>query len=373
MTRPAKVVHLTSFHPPLDTRLFYREIRTVAAAGYEVVLIAPGERDEVVDGVPIRAIPRSRSRLGRLLTTIWQVYRAALREGARLYHFHDPELIPVGVLLKLCGKRVIYDVHEDVPRQLRTWYFIPAVLRGPLAALTEAVERLAARVFDGVAVATPVIAARFPGPKTVTVQNFPIADELAAPWALPYADRSAVLAYVGGTSEIRGIKVMVEAMGLLPEGLGARLKLGSAGFVPPELGDEVRRMPGWRRCELLGWQDRAGVARLLGEAKAGLVVLHPTRNHIDSYPVKLFEYMAAGIPVIASDFPIWRDVVEGAGCGLLVDPLDATAVARAIRRLLEDPAEAEAMGRRGRETVHTTYNWTAQGRKLVAFYARLLG
>lgn len=263
MTRPAKVVHLTSFHPPLDTRLFYREIRTVAAAGYEVVLIAPGERDEVVDGVPIRAIPRSRSRLGRLLTTIWQVYRAALREGARLYHFHDPELIPVGVLLKLCGKRVIYDVHEDVPRQLRTWYFIPAVLRGPLAALTEAVERLAARVFDGVAVATPVIAARFPGPKTVTVQNFPIADELAAPWALPYADRSAVLAYVGGTSEIRGIKVMVEAMGLLPEGLHTA-QTWERGLCAARTG---RRGPADARLAALRVARLAGPGR--GRAAAG--------------------------------------------------------------------------------------------------------
>lgn len=373
MTEPAKIAHLTSFHPPLDTRLFYREVKTVAAAGYDVVLIAPDEADRVVDDVRIRAIPVATSRMGRIWTTIWQVYRAARQENARLYHFHDPELIPVGLLLRLGGRKVIYDVHEDLPRQLRTWFFIPRVLRGGLALFAEVTERVAARFLSGIVAATPTIAARFPARKTVVVQNFPVLEELSAPAATPYAQRPPCVAYVGGISEIRGIKHMVEAMGLLPEGLGARLSVGGAGFVPSELGDEVRRMPGWQRCTHLGWLGREAVARLLGEARVGLVVLHPTTNHLDSYPVKLFEYMAAGVPVVASDFPIWRGIVERAGCGLLVDPLDARAIAKAIQHLLEHPKDAEAMGRRGREAVIREFNWSAQAEKLLAFYGKVLG
>jgi glycosyltransferase involved in cell wall biosynthesis len=373
MSGGKKVVHLTSFHTPGDTRLFHRELKTLVRAGYEVVLVAAWNHDDLIDGIRIRAVPPSRTRLERLRRTVWGIYRAALEERADLYHFHDPELLPVGLLLRLSGKRVIYDAHEDLPRQIRTWFFIPPVVRGLTALSAAAVERIAGRILNSIVAATPTIAARFPPSKTVLVHNFPILAELTPAAALPYADRPPLAAYVGGISEIRGIRHMVEAMGLLPESLGARLVVAGAYFVPLELGDAVRAMPGWTRCSHLGWQDRPGVARVLGEARIGMVVVHPTTNHIAAYPLKLFEYMAAGIPVVASDFPIWRGIVDEAGCGLLVDPLDSKAIAGAIEWLLTHPAEAEAMGRRGRRAVETRFNWESEAKKLLGLYEKLLG
>ncbi len=107
---------------------------------------------------------------------------------------------------------------------------------------------------------------------------------------------------------------------------------------------------------------------MLGEARAGLVLFHDVPNHTSAYPNKLFEYMSAGLPVIASHFPLWRSIVERDRCGMLVDPRDATAIAKAIDWVLTHPEEAEAMGRRGRDAVAATYNWAAEERKLLAIY-----
>jgi glycosyltransferase involved in cell wall biosynthesis len=152
----------------------------------------------------------------------------------------------------------------------------------------------------------------------------------------------------------------------------AVLRLAGA-FRPQTLQAEVETLAGWNRVDFLGWADRKQVAELLGNVRAGLVVLHPTKRYPDAYPVKMFEHMATGLPVIASDFPLWREIVDGAGCGLLVDPLDPEAIAETMQWVLDHPAEAEAMGRRGRQAVAEKYNWEREAKKLIRLYQRLFG
>jgi len=299
--------------------------------------------------------------------TVWQVYRSAVRADGDVYHFHDPELIPMGFLLRLRGKKVVYDVHEDLPRQILSKHWIPWWLRGVVAKGAELMEALAARFLDGIVAATPAIAARFPREKTVVVQNFPILSEFVVSEVVPYKERPPYVVYVGGISVIRGIFEMVKAMEHLPPNGQATLVIAGE-FTPPALEEEVRKLPGWERVQFLGWQTRQQVVSLLGKARMGLVLLHPTPNYIDALPVKLFEYMAAGIPVVASDFPLWRRIVEEASCGLLVNPLDPGAIAEAITWLLEHPEEAEAMGKRGRRAVLEKYNWEKEAEKLIEFY-----
>ena len=105
---------------------------------------------------------------------------------------------------------------------------------------------------------------------------------------------------------------------------------------------------------------------------AGLLFFHPEPNHVDAQPNKMFEYMSAGLPVLASDFPLWREVLVGTGAGRCADPLDPAAIGRAIESLLADPQAAQVMGRRGREAVMTRYQWTFEERKLLALYRELL-
>lgn len=370
-----QLIHFTTVHPRGDTRIRVKETASLAEGmGAGVALYVQDgkgpERDEVsgVEVVDTGLPPRGRAR--RMVVGAWRMYRAVRSARPRVAHFHDPELIPVGLALKLSGIKVVYDVHEDLPRQILGKHWISLWLRRPVAGAAEAFEWLAGRAFAGVVAATPTIARRFPDHKTVTVQNFPILAELVAPDPVPYGQRPPHFAYVGGITGIRGSREMVAATGRMDDP-ACRLQL-AGGFSPATHGDELAGLPGWHRVEFHGWASRPEVAAILGNVRAGLVVLHPTKNYPDAYPVKMFEYMAAGLPVIASDFPLWREIVDGAGCGLLVDPQDPAAIAQAMEWLLAHPEEAEAMGRRGREAVERQYNWAPEAEKLLALYERLL-
>lgn len=372
MLRKLKVAHLTSAHPPLDIRIFHKECKTLAKAGHEVVLIVPGDRDHVMDDVRIRTIPEPDSRRDRMLKTTWRVFKAALDEHADVYHFHDPELIPLGLLLRLFGKRVVYDVHEDLPRQVLSKSWIPSGLRRGIAKMAEICELVGSVIFNGVVTSTPLISERFPKRTTITVQNFPILEEFAPIKSVPYARRPNVVTYVGVLDTNRGVVEMVKAMGKLPESLKARLALAGK-FDPDHLEREVRRVSGWERVDFLGHKSREEVASLLSQSKIGMNILHPIPNYYNQpYSTKMFEYMVCGLPIIASDFAPWRGFLEKTGCALLVNPLDADTVAGAIQWLLENTCEAEKMGERGREMICAKYNWAHEGENLLQFYQRLV-
>jgi glycosyltransferase involved in cell wall biosynthesis len=371
--RKLKVVHLTSVHSPADVRIFHRQCRSLADAGYETVLVVPTGKDYVSHGVQIRAVPVPGDRRERFLRTTRQVLAAAVREDADLYHFHDPELIPVGLLLKARGKRVVYDVHENVPGDVLTKQYLHPVVRRAASLAAHAAQGIAAASLDGIVAAYDSIGRAFPPAKVAVVNNFPrLRDDGAERPYRPYEGRPARLAYAGVISRKRGLAEMVAAVGMLPEGLGARMTLAGA-FSPPELEREAASLPGWDRVDSLGWRTRDEVAAQMEEARIGLVLFHPGPNHNEAQPNKLFEYMAAGTPVIASDFPLWRGIVEGSGCGVLVDPLDPAAIAAAMRRLLENPEAAAEMGRRGLAAVHERYSWEAEQGNLLALYERILG
>lgn len=371
LVQKPRVAHLTSVHPVFDVRIFHKECKSLAAAGYEVVLIAAHERSETVGGVHIRPLPQNGARSRRMTNTVWQVYRRALESSAALFHFHDPELLPIGVLLKLNGKRVIYDAHEHLPSDILTKDWIPRSMRRLVSGAAGLVETCSVATFDAVIGATPTIAKSFPARKTELIQNYPILGELESNGDAPYRHRGAVVLYVGGINEMKGASQMVEAMHHVPERLSARLlMLGNAE--PPELTSQLSHLAGWNRVELLGFQCRSKLRDFALCARLGLVLFQPLPNYVDSQPNKLFEYMSAGLPVVASNFPHWKAVIEEAGCGLVVDPQKPDQIADAITWLLEHPVEAEAMGKRGQEAVRSTYNWDTQAEKLLDLYERVL-
>jgi len=363
-----KVVHLSSAHYAADTRIFHRECQSLANAGHDVTLVAQHERDTIAGGVKIKALRNPKSRWKRWTSAMWRVYRHVARLHADLYHFHDPELIPVGLWLSLRGKRVIYDAHEDLPNTFAYKYYIPAFARKTLAWMAGRVETLAVRRFTAVVAATPTIAKRFSeyNTNTVVVRNFPSLAELAHGLALPWSERPPLVVYVGSMAPERGFREAVSAISLLPADLKGRLAF--AGPVTPEVREEIGRLAGSDRTDLLGLLDRAKVASLLGRARVGLVPLHRMPNFLNALPVKLFEYMSAGVPVVASDFPLWRQIIEDAGCGLLVDPCDSKGIAHAIEYLLTHPEEAQRMGARGREAIERRYNWKTEEEQLLALY-----
>ncbi len=371
---PSKVCVMTSVHPAFDVRIFHKECLSLARAGYLATLIAPTDENLTVEGVRIRSFPKYASRAQRFLKGLFAMYRLAKREDADIYHFHDPELIPVGLFLRASGKQVIYDVHEDLPKTISYKNYIPKWLRWPLQSGVKLFEECSARVMSGVIAATKPIAARFSKVRNVTVvHNYPRLEEFAAADMSSETGWGDYVAYVGARiTPGRGAIEMIRAMGLLPPSMNIQLKLAGA-FDPPELPEKLSSVHGWERAVHLGVLGRAEVAQLLLRARAGLVLLHPEPNYLNAQPVKLFEYMGAGIPVIASDFPVWRNVIESSGCGLLVDPLDPSAIANAIEHLWNHPDEAAEMGRRGQAAVKSRYNWDIEEQHLLRFYRALAG
>ena len=367
-----RVAHLTSVHQVDDVRIFTKECRSLAAAGFEVTLVGPSETDRTIDGVRIRGVPSGRGRLGRMIGTSWHVLRGSVASGAKVCHFHDPELIPIGFALKLLGRRVVYDVHEDCPRDILTKDWVHPVIKRPLAAAMALLEATAGRLFDGIVAVTPTIAARFPPSKTITLANYPMLEEFPAVAETPYGERPFQICYVGHLSKARGLFDMVDAAEQVRGG-GARSLLLAGELASAAEEAEARARGGWQRTEYLGWIDRTGIARLMANACAGLVVLHPNRCFVDAYPIKMFEYMAAGLPVVASDFPLYREILEDGRCGCLVPPADPAALARAIEWIFDHPAEAREMGEHGRRRVERLYNWQVEREKLVSLYRRLAG
>lgn len=365
---PVRVVHLTSVHSALDHRIFRKECRALARDGFDVTIIGPHPEDSVEESVRIKSVKKHPSKFARMTRTVWTVLREAQKSNADIYHFHDPELIPVGLILRAQGKAVIYDVHEDAPRDILFKAYLPAWSRRLLGSLTEWTESIACRRFSAIVSVTPAISERMRklNSRTLTVCNYPYPEELISGNSALWESRNPVAAYVGTVTPQRGILEMVQAMEYVSDSLGATLEI--AGDTIPE---PVKKLRGWSRVRFHGVLDQPSTYRLLTKARIGLIVMHPIQTFVDCMPVKMFEYMGAGLAVIASDFPVWREMLADVDCALFVNPLDARSIAQAIEYLLSHPERAEAMGRSGQIAVAERFNWNTQARKLIDLYRNL--
>ncbi|MFA6303063.1 MAG: glycosyltransferase family 4 protein [Legionella sp.] len=366
-----KVCHFTSVHPADDIRIFHKECASLVANAYEVHLIAKGDLPADAKGVVHHKVPvdLTSGRLQRMLLRSYKVYRMAKGLDASIYHFHDPELLPFGLLLKMQGKKVVYDVHEDVPRDVMTKEWLPKFLRPLLAWSIERVENFIACRLDAVVTATEHIGERFRklGLDAVVVNNFPILEEFeTGSRGQASGSRQQSICYVGAISQERGIIEMVQAA----ETLGLRLILAGA-FIDNKTEQLVHSLPGWKNVDYRGTVDRQGIAQIFAESQLGLCILHPTATYIQSMPIKLFEYLSAAKPVIASNFALWRGIVDTHNCGICVDPLSSSELHTAIQWMLDNPDEAKAMGAKGKKAVLEHYNWTNEAHTLVTVYNKL--
>jgi glycosyltransferase involved in cell wall biosynthesis len=362
---------MSSAHTPYDVRIFQKECQTLAEAGYDVTYVVQGPADAERNKVKFVTVPAASGRKSRMLKTTRQVLREAIRLNADIYHFHDPELIPAGLLLRLRGKKVVYDVHEEVANDILHKKWLPAPLRFAVAFATNAIQKFGAACFSGIVVSRPSLEKDFPKKKTALVNNYPILGELEMPASVPFDQRPRRAAYVGVMGCERGMREMVEGLGALPEDYDFELLI--AGEVRPSgLVDEVRDLPGFRRVKLLGQQSRKQVAELLNSSRFGIIFFLPVPNHVRSFPTKLFEYISAGIPALATDMPLWIDIVEKGGFGKVVDINNPKAVADKIMWMTDHPDECRAMGERGRQAVQTEFNWGVEAARLLKLYERIL-
>jgi len=366
-----KVCILTSVHPPFDARIFHKQAKSLVKAGYNVTLIAQHDKNEVVDGVEIVALPKPKNRLWRVLGT-WRVFKLVLKQKTDVYHFHDPELLPVGVLLKFFTRRkVIYDVHENVKRDIVTKSWLPRVARKPLSLMYQLTEKLCFLFIDEIIIAEDSYIENYRRCSNIlALRNYPILSYVRG--SSEVKNSRPTLVYAGGISEARGVLELVESVRLLKPKHETVLLTLVGPIYPISLEEKIRKFLGQFRLQdnvcLVGKVRHEEIYNILPRCHIGIAILHPEPNYIESLPTKLFEYMAAGLPVIASNFPLWQEIVEGNNCGLTIDPLNPREIAGAVEYLIEHPDEAKRMGENGRKAVLEKYNWENESKKLLLSY-----
>jgi glycosyltransferase involved in cell wall biosynthesis len=373
--RRPRVGILTSVHGPRDIRIFHREARALAAAGYDVTLIAPGARAGEDAGVRFLGLPAWGGRAGRPIRWPVLLWRAA-RLRADIFHLHDPELLPWGlVLAAISGRPVIYDSHEYLAESILTKHWIPAALRRPVAWLADRVEKACAARLAAVVTVTDEMADRFGRvqPRTVTVRNLPW------PTALPAGrpPSGPVVIHIGLMNRDRGLGLLhATGVALRARHPGAEIRiLGPVEWqgLPAEA---ARPAAEWVAAgvRFLGTVPQEEVLGQLLQAAVGWLPRDPgSGNARLAWPNKLGEYMMAGLPVVASDLPVQARIVRQAGCGLLVGEFTGDANAAALAELLADPGRARRLGEAGRAAALAELSFESQAAILRRLYAELLG
>jgi len=368
MNKKLKIAHLTSVHRSNDVRIFHKECVSFAEQGHEVTFIIPNASNCKIQNVSIISFQhKAKNRLSRMILTVNKLYKHALELNADIYHFHDPELLRIGLKLKRKGKIVIYDAHEDLPRQILAKPYIPHIMRRLISYIIERYENFAVSKLSGIVAATPFIRDRFLkfNSNTIDVNNFPIIKELNID--IEYESKKEnYICYVGGITRVRGIIEIVNAI----ENANVNLLL-AGNFLDIGLKEEIKSKKGWAKVNELGFLDRAGIKDVYIKSKIGLVTLYPIINHLNALPVKMFEYMAAGLPIIASNFDLWKQIIENNNVGLCVDPKNPDEITSAIEYILSNPSKAKDMGENGKKLVKEKYNWNNECKKLFKLYKDL--
>ncbi len=374
----SRVCKLTNVHSPLDPRIFYKEALSLAAAGYEVTIVGPGPPELAGErgGVRIETIPRARS-LGQRSLNIFRLLQAGWKVKADVYHFHDAELLLLGVVLWLLGKKVIYDVHEHFPQvaQVRPW--VPARLRRPLSLVVDAGEQILARCLSAVVGVVEEQGSRFERRPFAAVKNYPRTELFAGNGRTDHRV-GCELVHVGSLSSDRGGTFLLEIMRALRE-THPRVRLLCLGKFHSAGIEEIffSKLAEYKLEELVECRTESvpyeQLGELIGESRVGLIPGQVSiKNLLPFVPTKLFEYLACGIPVVASALPSIRAFHAEADWGILVEPADPRAHAGAIEFLLEHPTEARAKGARGRTMVANRCNWDGEAQKLLDLYDRVL-
>ena len=375
---------ITTAHTVSSVRIMQREARTLVRAGFRVTLIAPSDKSAIVNGVKIVALQKPRTRLGRFVFLAERSFRLARRLRADAYHFHDPDFLPWALFLqRRTGRPVIYDVHEYYGHVIRTRSWIPNLLGRIASRAFLAAEAWIARRLAGVVVVNDHMAERFRGLgcRVAVLPNYPLLDtflKLPPPRANEGTTPTAKkMIYVGGLSESRGItqcvRVLHRAQEAIPDlelylvgKMEHKTYAGVIDRLVSELGLEGSIM-------MVGHVPHSTVIELLVEADVGLFLLQPDSERYSwGEPVKYFEYSAVGLPVIISDFPSKRALVEKNGNGILVDATDEVTIAKQLVDLLQDERACAEMGRKGREAFVREYNWEAIEHRLLHLYEEVL-
>ncbi|HBX23877.1 MAG TPA: hypothetical protein DEF34_09650 [Desulfotomaculum sp.] len=370
-----KIFVMSSVHQWNDGRIFYKEASSLAQK-FKVQLHALADFELAKkNGVDIYGLPRYKKRYLRPINWLRLLWRALIAR-ADVYHFHDPELIPLGLVLKVFGRRVVFDMHEDYTDAIKHKQWIPRVMRGWVSKAYNYLEKICCRFFDAVIFAELAYKDSYHSVnvRQEDILNYPVFHYQYI--SRGHTDTRFNLVYAGTISETRGAVQMLEALHLvLRSGTMAHLYL-IGPIYQAGLEEKLKRMVNSLKLNgsvtLTGRVTPEEVYSYYSRADIGLALLHPVENNTKSLVTKLFEYMSAGIPVLASNFPSWQSLLSEVGAGVTVDPLNPEAIASEIRYLADNPAIRSQMGKHGCSAYRTRFNWQSEEKKLWDLYRVLL-
>ncbi|WP_273124359.1 glycosyltransferase family 4 protein [Bacillus weihaiensis] len=370
-----KITVITTVHHAYDGRIYHKQCKSLRNAGYEVTLLAPKPETMMIDDkIELIPIEKPKKEWKRFIHAL-SVFKLAKKTKADAYHFHDPELIPVGVLLKLFTRKpVIFDVHEHYPNAIMSKKYLKKWLKNPVRIAYEVMERIALPILTGVIYTTDEIGERYKKYPSSKIENYPL-PEMFSQTKADKKNEDYIL-YLGGITPIRGIEELVEAFKHVTL-LKPSLKLVFVGSFESstfeqKIKERIRDIGLEGNVQFLGKVPYEKIESYLSEASIGIIPYLPVPNHLVCLPNKLFEYMAAGVVVIASDFPHYRKVVEESNSGLLVNPEKPQSIARAIIELHDNPNLVKEMGQSGYKAFNDKFNWKHEEKKLLAFYKKIL-
>lgn len=371
---PFKVCHITTVHPVFDVRIFHKECVSLINAGFKICLIARYHHDMTLQGIDIVALPECHARgLGRIINGI-RAFRKAILARAHIYHLHDPELLFIGILLKLItGSKIIYDVHEDVKKHGMGKSWRKNIFRILIAYGLRIVEMSVAPFIDTAVIAVPSLSPFYQ--KRILVRNYPITSKLSMRRKSFTKAEKPNLIYIGLVRKKRGLFEMLSAVKILKESYPLVLLQLVGSFIPRELENECQRFLNKNHLkenvEITGRVSFEEGQNRIAHSDIGVCLLHPDPNYLDALPTKMFEYMLWKKPVVVSNFPLWESIVEKIKCGVAVDPLSPHAIAEAIMNVYQNPKRMKKMGKKGHHAVLNQYNWENEEKKLIACYKEL--
>lgn len=366
------VVHLSTVHHPHDTRILYRECISLAKSGYNVKLIISSTKKEVIENVEIIPLRRASSRLIRMTVTAYIAAVKALKMKADIYHFHDPELIPWAMLLKLLNKNVVYDMHENIISNINDKSWLPPLIRELSRKLFPLFLKHSLSKLNVVFAEESYIANYHWVESYALVQNYPDTNVLPMmPNSNKYSKFSMI--YFGSISEIRGIIDVLDALVILKNNYD--LDLYVVGKDDLTEGKNLIDLVEDRKLSnvyIKRFIPLNEAVKIISRCHLGLAVLHDIPNYRRSYPTKLFEYMGCGIPYITSDFDLYQEIINKWKCGVTVKPENVNLLVKKIEHFILEPEKIEEMGKLGCQAVKTEYNWAEQEKKLLNFYNSII-
>lgn len=372
MKAAKKVVHISTVHHPLDPRIYYKECFSLKKAGYNVTLIVPHESQIDNSLISILPLKKHHNKLKRMLFSTAAAFIQARKLKADYYHIHDPELLPVAWLLKKKNNVVIYDIHEDYVTSIKQKRYLSKPFRIFIAYVYKLLEKtLTARL--ELCLAEKYYKEQYPNGECIL--NYPILNEQFSEDGnrAKIDDRTNNLIYTGNVTVDRG----AELHAMLPQ-LDDQISVYVIGKCSSTLAKKMAELAGESRDRLI----IKGIDQYVPKAEiddyylnkhwlAGVAIFPPTEHYMKKELTKFFEYMDAGIPIICSDFPVWKQFIEKYQCGIVVNPHNNEEILQAINTLKSNPALAREMGRNGQKAVREELNWEAQGKKLVDWYERI--